>query len=276
MNKVEQNANGAEYVFNTIGVIQSSVQYHYEAPRQSVYAATGAFLLWSDQAYRAAAEDLAGFDRVWLIWVFNLNKHQKWRSKVRVPVPAERDMYSVFATRSPYRPNPIGISAVELLEITPQGLRLGACDLLDGTAVLDVKPYIPEVDSFPDSRAGWRDRIDKKTYSICCSAEAEVMARFIAENGRLDLQNFAAVQLSTRPTDKSRKRLDFDSASNQWILHCRTWNLHFELVEDALQINIRFISSNYSRNDLAVESPDRYGDKDLHRAFLCRFPQKKS
>lgn len=276
MNKLEPNADGAEYSFSTIGVIKSSVQYHYEAPRQSVYAATGAFLLWSDPAYRAAAEDLVGFDRVWLIWVFNLNKHQKWRSKVRVPVPAERDMYSVFATRSPYRPNPIGISAVELKEITPQGLQLGACDLLDGTAVLDVKPYIPEVDAFPKSRAGWRDRIDKKTYSINWSAEAEVMAQFIAENGKLDLKNFAAVQLSARPTDRSRKRLDPGNAANQWILHCRTWNLHFEVVEESLQINIDSISSNYSADDLHLQAPDRYGDKDLHRAFLCRFPQKKS
>lgn len=272
MNKLQQASDGAEkFTFSTIGVIQSSVKYHYEAPRQSVYAATGAFLLWKNQAYCAAAEDLQGFERIWLIWVFNLNKHQNWRAKVRVPVPAERDMYSVFATRSPYRPNPIGISAVELLEITPQGLKLGGCDLLDGTAVLDVKPYIPDVDAFPESQAGWRDRIDKNSYSVIWSPQAEVQARFIAENGELDLKNFAQVQLASRPTDKTRKRLEADTQADQWILHCRTWKIHFELKQAALQVKINFISSNYSSEDLQIGTADIYGDKNLHRAFISRF-----
>lgn len=267
-------SGGAEkFTFSAVGTIQSSAKYHYEAPRQSVYAATGAFLLWNDQAYRAAAEDLEGFDRIWLVWVFNQNKHTNWRTKVRVPIPAERDMYSVFATRSPYRPNPIGISAVELLEITPQGLKLGACDLLDGTAVLDVKPYIPEVDAFPHAKAGWRDRIDKNVYNILWQPSAAAKADFIVQYGKLDLKNLAAVQLTSRPTDQSRKRLEFIQQDNEWILHCRTWKIHFAIDENALQISVRNISSNYSADDLQPGAVDKYLDKDLHRAFITQFEQ---
>ncbi len=256
-----------DFTFHSIGVICSSARYHYEAPRQAVFSGRGAFLRWLDPAYRACAEDLVGFDRVWLIWVFNLNKHDRWHTKVRVPVPAEHDTYSLFATRSPYRPNPIGISAVKLEAVTEQGLQLGVCDLLDGTMVLDVKPYIPEADAFPDSRAGWRDRIDRRSFDINWSEPASVQADFIAGNGQLDLKNFCAVQLSIRPTDKSRKRLDFNVDTQEWILHCRTWKIHFAIDEQLCQVSIKYISSNYSPEDLQTDAPDLYCDKDLHRKF---------
>ena len=275
VNNKNHAADGIEsFTFNSVGTIQSSVKYHYEAPRQSVYAATGAFLLWNDPVYAQAAEDLQGFDRIWLVWVFNLNKHTNWRPKVRVPVPAERDMYSVFATRSPYRPNPIGMSAVELLEITPEGLHLGACDLLDGTAVLDVKPYIPEVDAFPDSSAGWRDRIDRRVYQINWSGKAAAQAEYIAQHGGIDLKNFCLVQLSNRPTDRSRKRLEFDGNLQQWVLHCRTWKVFFNCCEEAQTVDISNVESNYSAGDLAEGSPDIYNDKALHRLFIQWCAQK--
>jgi len=260
------------YTFGTVGTIKSSAKYHFEAPRQGVYASTGAFLLWSDPLYSAAAADLQGFDRIWLIWVFNQNKHDSWRVKARVPVPAEQDCYSVFATRSPYRPNPIGISAVELLEICPDGLKLGACDLLDGTAVLDVKPYIPEVDSFPASRAGWRDRIDQHSWEITWSSAAWLQAEFILHNGGLDLMNFAHVQLKFRPTDRSRKRVEFDDSANCWVIHCRTWKLFFTLNEAADRVCVERIAGNYSAAELAPDAPDKYNDKALHRKFRQLFP----
>ena len=271
MNKNHTANDAGSYTFGVIGTIQSRAQYHYEVPRQSVYAATGAFLLWSDPLYSRAAEDLQGFDRIWLVWVFNLNKHTNWHPKVRVPVPAERDMYSVFATRSPYRPNPIGISAVELKAITPEGLQLGSCDLLDGTAVLDVKPYIPEVDAFPDSKAGWRDRIDRNVYLIEWSARASDQADFIVEYGGIDLKNLCSVQLAVRPTDKSRKRLEFDDSCNMWILHCRTWKIFFKHCEAEKAIFISHISGNYRDEELQENAPDIYHDKALHRLFKQRF-----
>ena len=272
VNKPEDRSGSCgEFTFRAVGVIKSCAKYHYEAPRQSVYAASGAFLLWNDPIYQLAAEDLQGFDRIWLVWVFNLNKHESWHPKVRVPVPAERDKYSVFATRSPYRPNPIGISAVELMEIRPEGLLLGPCDLLDGTAVLDVKPYIPEVDAFPDSKAGWRDRIDQRKYHILWQASAREQADFIRERGALDLMNFARVQLTYRPLDDSRKRLDFIARQNIWVLHCRTWKLFFEISEADQQISILKIAGNYSAGELEPNAPDKYGDNALHREFISIF-----
>ena len=256
-----------KFSFRSIGIIESQAKYRYELPRQSIFTAPCAFLRWNERIYRECAEDLKGFDRIWLIWVFDRNTDGRWHPKVRVPVPAEKDCYSVFATRSPYRPNPVGISAVELLEITPEGLKLGACDLLDGTAVIDVKPYIPEVDSFPDSKAGWRDTVEKNPYTLIWSQTAAAQADFIFENGNFDLRNFCDIQLSYRPLDSSRKRVEINADGNLHILRFRTWKIFFAYDGKNSKINISSVQSNYSASDLLPDSADKYGDKDLHRRF---------
>ena len=259
------------FTFQSIGHIQSAARYHYEAPRQAVFASEGAFLAWDEPIYAQAAADLNGFDRIWLVWVFDQNKHTNWKVKTRVPVPAERDSYSVFATRSPYRPNPVGISAVELLAVTPEGLQLGPCDLLDGTAVLDVKPYIPAVDAFPDAKAGWRDRIENSPYRIEWLPEAALQADFLTEHGAVDLKNFCAVQLAYRPADNTRKRLVKLPEENLWQLHCRTWKIIFELQEEKKNIIVKQISGNYRDEELTPEAEDVYQDKELHRKFRKKF-----
>lgn len=262
------------FTFTAIGTVESAAQYRQDAPRQSVYASAGAFLRWTDSGYSNCAVDLEGFDRIWLIWVFDRNISGRWHAKVRVPVPAEQDRYSVFATRSPYRPNPIGISAVELRKITPEGLYLGACDLLDGTAVLDVKPYIPQVDAFPESRAGWRDRIDSTLCKVEFAPRAVEQIQFVQAAGAPDIRNFCLVQLASRPTDKSRKRVEFDAANDQWVIHYRTWKIFFEYDQTAGLIMVKSIDSNYSESDLAPGMPDKYLDKALHRDFKTHFRVK--
>ena len=144
---------------------------------------------------------------------------------------------------------------------------LGACDLLDGTAVLDVKPYIPEADAFPDAKAGWRDMIDKSAITLNWSSIAAEQADFILENGNFDLRNFCEVQLSFRPIDSSRKRVGKIPDSENYLLHFRTWNIIFTYNEAASLINILEITSNYSSDELAPGSFDKYRDKDVHRQF---------
>ena len=120
-----------------------------------------------DPPYRDALADLDGFDRVWLLT--HLDRAKAFRSRV-VPYrdTVERGL---FATRAPSRPNPIGLSCVALraLDVARGLLTLGASDLLDGTPVLDIKPYIAGIDAFPDARAGWfgasheeRDKADDR------------------------------------------------------------------------------------------------------------------
>lgn len=104
----------------------------------------------------AAYRDLAGFERIWLLFAFH--RSEGWKAEVRPPRGGGKR--SVLATRSPHRPNAIGLSAVELLAVEAGALRVRGVDLLDGTPILDIKPYVPYADAFPQARAGWIDAID--------------------------------------------------------------------------------------------------------------------
>ncbi len=103
-----------------------------------------------------AFRDLEGFERIWLIFCFD--RSEGWKAEVRPPRGGGKR--SVLATRSPHRPNAIGLSAVTLLSVAERELRVSGIDLLDGTPILDIKPYVPYADAFAESRAGWIDGID--------------------------------------------------------------------------------------------------------------------
>jgi tRNA-Thr(GGU) m(6)t(6)A37 methyltransferase TsaA len=151
-----------------IGRVRSSHVEQAGTPIQPAYGEGGeTTIVEIDEPYRTALQDLDGFDRVWLITL--LDRSKPFRTRV-VPYrdTVERGL---FATRAPGRPNPIGLSCMELRDVDIEAgvLTLGPGDLLDGTPVLDVKPYLPEVDAFPDARAGWfgasreaRDKADDR------------------------------------------------------------------------------------------------------------------
>lgn len=155
----------AFFTYQPIGIINSPYSRRIDAPHQSTvvegtesgeYAeATLALMDWVDEE---SLGDLEGFDRLWLIFAFD--RSQGWKKRIKPPRGGPKR--GVFSTRSPHRPNSIGLSAVELVRIEGRTLHLRGVDLLDKTPVLDIKPYVPYADSFPDSRAGWIDELDEK------------------------------------------------------------------------------------------------------------------
>ncbi|MGB0639440.1 MAG: tRNA (N6-threonylcarbamoyladenosine(37)-N6)-methyltransferase TrmO [Myxococcota bacterium] len=150
-----------------IGVIHSPYTERHGTPRQAgiqgkdrpdaFEAAT--VEIDTERVPEKALRDIEGFDRIWLITWLHLNP--KWGPLVRPPRGGVRR--GVLATRSPHHPNPIGLSAVKLERVEGAILHIRGCDLIDGTPVLDIKPYVPYCDSFPDSRAGWVDELDSMT-----------------------------------------------------------------------------------------------------------------
>ena len=146
-----------------IAHVRSPYARRIDAPHQSNViegtesgAAAEALIEFVPDFPAAAFADLAGFDRIWLVFVFH--RSEGWKAKVRPPRGGGQR--SVLATRSPHRPNPIGLSAVELVAVEDHALRARGIDLLDGTPILDIKPYVPYADAFPASAAGWIDQID--------------------------------------------------------------------------------------------------------------------
>lgn len=105
-----------------------------------------------DHIVSEALTDLAGFDRIWLVSFMHLNGP---RIKPMVKPPRGGPKRGVFATRAPHRPNPLALSCVELLAVNGRVLEVRGLDLIDGTPVLDIKPYIADFDAWPDAAQGW-------------------------------------------------------------------------------------------------------------------------
>ena len=128
-------------------------------PRQSGLAGglRGRIVFESAYRNREALRGLEGFDRVWLIWGFSANRPAKgdWQPTVRPPRLGGNAALGVWATRSPFRPNPVGLSCVELEGIDGTDLLVRGADLMDGTPVYDIKPYVVYADCFPDARCGF-------------------------------------------------------------------------------------------------------------------------
>lgn len=145
-----------------IGWVRSPYQRRFGTPQQaSAIDSDSEATLELDAALipEAALRDLAGIERLWV--VSYLDRSGTWGPLVQPP-RGPRVRRSLFATRSPDRPNPIGLSAVQLLRVDGLTLHVRGVDLLDGTPILDLKPYIPYADAFPGSRAGWIDEIPRE------------------------------------------------------------------------------------------------------------------
>ena len=138
--------------------------------------------------YRSAdaVRGLEEFSHIWLLWQFSaaVREGETFSPTVRPPRLGGNTRMGVFATRSPFRPNALGLSSVKLLKVepnTPQGpvLTVGGADLLNGTPIFDIKPYLPYVDAHPDARGGFTDTT--KFYTLQVQAEPEVLEQIPAD-----------------------------------------------------------------------------------------------
>ena len=138
---------------------QGALGSKFGIPRQSglVPSLRGRIVFEPPYRDREALRGLEGFDRIWLIWGFSANRPAKgeWQPTVRPPRLGGNVAMGVWATRSPYRPNPLGLSCVTLVGIDGMDLVVGGADLMDGTPVYDIKPYVAYADSFPGARSGF-------------------------------------------------------------------------------------------------------------------------
>lgn len=146
-----------------IAHIETAYKSKFGVPRQAGLVEGEARVVFEPE-YRVAeaVRGLEEFDYVWLIWQFHLAEREKWSPTVRPPRLGGNKRVGVFATRSPFRPNPVGLSSVRLLRIEPGPvLVVAGADLVDGTPIYDIKPYIAYADSHPDARCGFAQEAPK-------------------------------------------------------------------------------------------------------------------
>ena len=158
-----------------IAHIHSEFPTKFGIPRQSGLAPSLRAEILFEPEYRVAeaVRGLEEFSHVWLIWQFSQAVRQGWSPTVRPPRLGGNKRMGVFATRSPFRPNNLGLSSVKLEEIRldPQRgpvLLVSGADLLDGTPILDIKPYLPYVDSHPDAVGGFADPVKDLRLEVVC------------------------------------------------------------------------------------------------------------
>lgn len=145
-----------------IARIKTDFGSKFGVPRQSgmVPELRGRVVLEKEYRVAEAVRGLEDFDYVWLLWDFSEAHREQWSPTVRPPRLGGNERVGVFATRSPFRPNSIGLSAVRLLDIDYDAkdgpaLLVGGADLMDGTPIYDIKPYLPYTDAYPDAKAGF-------------------------------------------------------------------------------------------------------------------------
>ena len=154
-----------------IAHIRNDFKEKFGIPRQSgLVKGTRAAIVFEEE-YRNpdALRGIEGFSHLWLIWSFSKAQRDTWSPTVRPPRLGGNQRMGVFATRSPYRPNAVGLSCVELIDVklhTENGpvLIVGGADLLDGTPIYDIKPYLPHADCHPEATGGFSS--DKVAYAL--------------------------------------------------------------------------------------------------------------
>ncbi len=248
-----------------IGIFRTESKFPYEARRQATATGAGAsgeIQLFANRGFEQAIEDLAGFERIWIIYHFHRN--DDWKPKV-MPPRGPRQKRGVFATRAPYRPNAIGMSCVRLISVDKLSVTVEGHDLLDSTPVLDIKPYLPYADSFPNAKVGWLEEVEEAGWSVEISPAAEKQIAWLEENAVTQLRGFVQGQLEFEPLDAKRKRVEVWGEG--FRLKYRTWRVIFKAEPEKKMIQVQAIETGYSKEDLA-RSEDPYLDKDLHREFF--------
>ncbi len=158
MNPATDNESGAEFVFRPIGYVRSVHTDPKETPIQPVYTDGTQARVEVLPEYEAGLRDLEGFSHIYLIYYFHRAKPVQLVLKPYL----EDTEHGIFATRTPHRPNPIGFSLVRLVERQGNILIVKDVDILDGTPLLDIKPFIPRFDYRQDVRVGWQEQVPEQ------------------------------------------------------------------------------------------------------------------
>ena len=235
----------SEFGISQIGVIRSPYKEKFAVPRQPglVPDGTGELHLLAPYNQPDAVRGLDVFSHIWLLFMFHQTMNQGWHPTVRPPRLGGNSRIGVFATRSTFRPNAIGMSLVPLRGIrinkSSVVLELGSLDLVDGTPIVDIKPYLPYAESIPAARAGFAQHSPDTGMTVFFSSSAT--ERLVALAPRYpQLQRFITDVLAQDPRPAYRRRQD-DQQQYAVLL---------------LEFNIRWRVSGTRAEVLAIEDAD--------------------
>lgn len=249
-----------------IGVFHAKSCEKYELPRQPLQAgAVGYVELNAHNNFEMALEGIDEFERIWVL--FGFHKARVWRPKV-LPTRSSKKL-GVFATRSPHRPNFLGISCVRLLHKERRKLHIEGADLLDQTPVFDIKPYIPYCDSFPDSKAGWVDELKGIEHEIVWELKALGQRCYLESKGVYFFEEvFRSLQFFSGPNHYNRIK---ELGTGKYLLAYKAWRFLFAVFPEFKRVAIQSISSGYQLGCLDDISDE--AERQLHKSYAELYPQ---
>lgn len=220
-----------------IGVIHSPYREKFAVPRQPglVTCATARLELLAPYNDPQTLRGIEQFSHLWLIFQFHECAEQGWHPTVRPPRLGGNERVGVFASRSPFRPNGLGLSVVELKGVTQQGaalwLELGGIDLVDGTPILDIKPYVPYADSLPYAQGGFAAEAPPQMAVTFLPAAQAVLAAQEARYPRLE--QFIRQVLAQDPRPAYRKQ---QVDEREYGVHLHEFNVRWQVADGVNQV----------------------------------------
>lgn len=237
--EVASNVPQDSLTVQPIGYVRCEKQLKFETTHQPDAASSEVNYvdLLPGRQFDLALQDLEGFERIWLISWFDRNTN--WRPRPLPPRgPAKRR--GLFATRSPHRPNPVGLSCVRLLGIEGLTLRVGSLDLMDGTPILDIKPYISTIDSFPESSLGWVGEIEESLakgpqFRVEISELARAQLERVRKPDEVDLTERAFRLLRQDPMPHRTRRI-LQLEDGRLRMACGPWRIFYRVEGESVLI----------------------------------------
>lgn len=253
-----------------IGVMRTVHASKVDAPRQPAAArdAPGIIHLRDDLNLQHAVLDLAGWERIWVVFWFDRNAG--WRPKV-LPPRSTAGRMGVLATRAPHRPNPLGLSALRLVRVEGLKLHVLDVDLLDGTPILDIKPYVAYSDAFPDSASGWlaagaADPLP--AWSVEFTPQSEAQLAWLAPRTALPLRERIVATLSLGPQPHPYRRIR-RGKDGRMQLAVRDWRVDFSVCDR--EVTVLQLRSGYGVSRPKKASAVPAETLSLHREYARRF-----
>jgi tRNA-Thr(GGU) m(6)t(6)A37 methyltransferase TsaA len=224
----------ALFQFKAIGYLKSCYPDKFGVPRQSglVKKAFSELRILPEFQPEISLRGLEGYSHLWLQFVFHLNKSARFHAKVHPP-RLQGETMGLFATRSPHRPNPLGLSLVELVELRSDTLVLAGADLVEGTPILDVKPYLPRIESRPEAQGGWTTEVEAAEISVeFLPAAMEILQKWVRSSGKNELPEVIAETLKQDPRPVVYRGYESQESPyrNKHAFRLYEADIHFEFV----------------------------------------------
>ena len=228
----------SHFQFEQIGVIRSPYKEKFAVPRQPglVKSVNGELHLLSPYNQADVVRGLEAFSHLWVIFVFHQTMEGGWPPTVRPPRLGGNARMGVFATRSTFRPNPVGMSLVELKGVVCQKdlviLQLGSLDLVDGTPVIDIKPYLPFAESLPNATASYAQQAPQAEMSVSFTDEIEQQFPALEKRYPL-LKTFIRDVLAQDPRPAYRKGEETGKNYAVWL---HDFNVRWRVTETGFEV----------------------------------------